>query len=422
MTKKEWIINKLEQNNNDSKYVYKTYFEDFKRDFGLPDSYLLDTFRRYIQTTIASDVKNVSNSKDYSEKSSIEYKTDGSCSVSAPISVMSPRELMDYFKLNPDEWETKTFRANTWGENNRFHQSRADFIPKVVANMDDKIKKYEELLNEYQPKKYSPVKVTEGSLLEISIPDLHLGQLSWGQEIGKKNANNYDVDIAKTVFLDAVRYLLSRAGKNIEQILLPIGSDFFNVNNKENTTAHGTPQDEDCRWQKSTMIAEETCIEAIDMCRQIAPVKVVIIQGNHDEERSFYLGRTLKAWYRTDKYVEIDCEPKLRKYHLWGLNLIGMAHGDGVKMNDLPLIMADEVPELWSKTKYREWHIGHLHHNKVAVHSTIDEFRGNTVRIIPSLAEIDKWHYYKGYKALRQAQAFEWDKEKGLVAFYPFNV
>ena len=37
------------------------------------------------------------------------------------------------------------------------------------------------------------------------------------------------------------------------------------------------------------------------------------------------------------------------KYYKYGTNLIGLEHGDGAKMVNLPLLMAQENPLCWSK-------------------------------------------------------------------------
>ena len=77
--------------------------------------------------------------------------------------------------------------------------------------------------------------------------------------------------------------------------------------------------------------------------------------------------------------------------------------------------MADEVPDLWAKAKYREFHIGHLHHEKT-VSAVSNDKRGVQVRIIPSLSMIDYWHHASGFRSMRRSQCFEYDLEKGLTA------
>ena len=253
----------------------------------------------------------------------------------------------------------------------------------------------------------------EGVMVEISIPDLHFGLLSWAQETGD---HNYDIKISETIFIEAVEYLLSVSGSYlIDRVLFVIGNDFFNVNSALNITAAGTPQDEDVRWQKTFSLGRRMCVEAIDRCRTIAPVDVVIVPGNHDVERSFYLGESLEAWYHNTDNVEVDNRPLSRKYRLYGNSLIGFEHGRNVKLKDLPLVMADEVPDLWAKSKFREIHTADKHHD-----ATI-ETRGVRVRTIPSLAPASAWMAGKAYRAVKEAQVFVWSKENGNIALMRYH-
>jgi hypothetical protein len=77
--------------------------------------------------------------------------------------------------------------------------------------------------------------------------------------------------------------------------------------------------------------------------------------------------------------------------------------------------MADEAPQLWATTKYREFHIGHIHHEKQISSGLVDEFRGVMVRAVPSLSQIDYWHHSSGYRSTRSAHCYEYDDERGLI-------
>jgi hypothetical protein len=106
-----------------------------------------------------------------------------------------------------------------------------------------------------------------------------------------------------------------------------------------------------------------------------------------------------------------------RKYYNFGSNLIGFAHGADEKLDKLPLIMAMEQPELWAKTKNREWHTGDRHHKKDIMYTASDEGGGMVVRILRSLASADAWTFNKGYVgALRAGESFLWHPQDGLIA------
>lgn len=257
-------------------------------------------------------------------------------------------------------------------------------------------------------------------MLEINIFDLHFGKLCWGEETGE----DYDIKIAEKRFLRAIETLLKRAeGFDIEKIVFPIGNDFFNSDNLRNTTTAGTFQDEDLRWQKTYRKGRELIVKAIDRLCQVANVEVVVVQGNHDFERSFYLGDALECWYDKDENVNVDNNANPRKYIHYGQCLVGFTHGNNEKVANLPMIVAQERSEIWAKTKYREVHLGHLHHKREIKWISTQEYNGVVVRYMRSLSGTDAWHNQKGYKgSVQSAEAFIWEKNEGLIGQLSFNL
>jgi len=279
--------------------------------------------------------------------------------------------------------------------------------------VEDFKKEIQEAGKTIKPIQYKTPKA--GYMLEIEMPDLHLGRLTWGEESGIDSNLQSQIDSAHRVVFELLGYAEQFP---IESILFPIGHDFFNVDNQLNTTTHGTPQQEDDRWRKTFREGWKVARSLIDMCAVVAPVNVPIVTGNHDEERGFYLGEVLAGLYSTSKRVTIDNLAKTRKYCSYGVNLIGMTHGYEETLKELVNIMPYEVPDLWAKSKYREWHTGDKHHKDDFVQKT-REAGGNgvVIRILRSLSTTDMWHYNKGYiGALRASEAFLWDKENGLKA------
>ncbi len=254
-----------------------------------------------------------------------------------------------------------------------------------------------------------------GWMYEVEMPDIHIGKLTWGEESGKDGDIKIQVENAKDVMAELLGYAKMFP---VSKILFPIGHDYYNVDNQYNQTAHGTPQQEDTRWRKTFRVGWKLAADLINMCAEIAEVDVPIIGGNHDEERSFYLGEVLSAMYANAKRVSIDNSAKARKYRLHGVNLLGMTHGYYENWKELKDIMAYEVPDLWAKSKYREWHTGDKHHKEDYVHKSHESGQnGVVVRILRSLTTPDTWHYNKGLIASLQAsEAFLWDAKEGLKA------
>lgn len=261
-----------------------------------------------------------------------------------------------------------------------------------------------------------------GWMYEIDIFDLHFGKYVRENESG---GYDYDMDVAERVFFEALEDLLGWVYEfDLDYILLPLGQDLFNTDGIFHTTTKGTPQESTHGTHREHFrrLREMLC-RAIDKALVVAPVKVPIVPGNHDKQSAFYMGEVLDAWYYKTEHVEIDNSPKLRKYHLYGNNLIGFAHGDDEKDRDLPAIMANEAADLWGKSQIREWHLGHTHRKKSSKYMPILARDGVTIRRISSLTSHDNWHYSMGYTTNDfQAESFLWHKENGLKANYTYNL
>lgn len=230
----------------------------------------------------------------------------------------------------------------------------------------------------------------------LSLPDLHVGMLAWHRETGE----NYDTETALGRMNTVAASLLSRlSGLRVSEIVFPVGNDIFHADTHENTTTAGTRVDVDSRWQKSFQMVAETLIKGpIAWAAEIAPVRVIIVPGNHDYQRAFYLGEVMRWYYEGRGLpVEVDNSPRLRKYYRRSGVLLGFTHGAWVKPNQLPLIMATEAPEDWASSVWREWLLGHYHRKREMAWNSTEEVGGVRLRMLPSLASPDAWHYRQGF-------------------------
>jgi UDP-2,3-diacylglucosamine pyrophosphatase LpxH len=248
-----------------------------------------------------------------------------------------------------------------------------------------------------------------GSMLEINIPDLHLGKLCWGPETG----NNYDLKIAEEVYDSAVVDLLRYAkGFDVERVVFLLGSDYFHFDTPKGTTTGGTPLDVDGRMAKMFEAGFMGAVRAIHRAAETCVrVDAVYVPGNHDGTLSYCMARAVAAQFHQSDRIHVDYAPCVRKYVRHGVNLIGYTHGQSIKRDKLPLIMATERKKDWAETTCREWHLGHLHTSKC------DEFAGVKVRVVSSLSGTDAWHFEQGYVGnARAAEAFVYDRDRGFVA------
>lgn len=253
-----------------------------------------------------------------------------------------------------------------------------------------------------------------GLMMEVMIPDLHLGALSHAEETGA----NYDGGLAVAAFRHVFYGLLTHAqNMRIGRIVFPVGNDLLHVDTDSNETTAGTRQDADSRPYRSIRRAVDLMVEAVDAMAQIAPVDIVITPGNHAHATESMLGEVLRAWYRNEERITLHDSPAPRKYIRHGTNLIGYAHGDKGNSKDLPLIMATEAPEDWARTKHRTFALGHLHQRKKDTYGSVEEHKGVEVRISPSLKAADSWHTGQGFIGnLRAAEARVFCERSGEVA------
>lgn len=258
-------------------------------------------------------------------------------------------------------------------------------------------------------------------MLELGLYDSHFGKLCWHEETGE----DYDLKIAQKRYIGAVEELLDKACRfEIEKIVFPVGQDFFNIDNKQNTTTAGTPQDCDGRYAQILAYGKEAVIESIGLCATIAPVEIIYCPGNHDELTSYHLCDYLSAWYRHSDRVKVDTSPKTRKYVAYGPVVIGFTHGNEEKHNDLVGIMLHEARELMATRRSMECHLGHFHRARATRFVNTDTHAGGVrVRVLPSLSGADFWHTRRGYVgSLQAAEAYLWNKRDGYAGHFSSNV
>lgn len=346
-----------------------------------------------------------------------------------PVRVKSLADLIRVCEIDTSEWEVERYVCNKWEtaakvgpqdtaevEVTPLYQVKA-WLKRKVALLAARAE-VEALLAEARkglPKIASVVQKApkSGYMLELNIADLHNGKLAWSGETGHES---YDTRIAESIHDAAVEALLQRTSAyQFDEIVIAVGNDLLHVDSRSNTTTAGTPQDTDSRYYKVFLSTRRMTQRAIERCRRLAKVRVVMVPGNHDRDSVWHLGDSLSCVYDGCKDVVIDNAPTQRKYVEFGKVLLMLTHGDKGKRADYPLLMATEQPERFGRTLFREAHTGHLHQTQV------QEWHGVRVRILPSLAGVDAWHADNTFTGnIRAAEAFIWSASEGLVgtAYY----
>lgn len=286
----------------------------------------------------------------------------------------------------------------------------------ITANENDILKTVSSFIENHSPH-YPSIKrkiKLNNHLLVINPADIHIGKYANHLETG----DGYNVEIACERVLEGLQGLIDKSkGFEVDRVLFCIGNDILHIDNVYNTTTAGTNQDVDGKWWEHFEIALALYVKCVEILREIAPVDVIHSMSNHDYQSGFHLAHALKSWFRNDSEVTFDISVAHRKYYKYGKNLIGLEHGDGAKMANLPLTMAQERPLLWSETTHRYWYLHHLHHK--VKHKWLDakDFIGVTVEYMRSPSGTDSWHSRKGYVGVpRAVEGFLHEKDSGQVA------
>lgn len=372
------------------------------------------------------------NKQEFNQPEETTYNRDNSRTIKRDVyltedEAASPTSIMKKCGFDPLLWEVVTCKlvSGSWDVTIKnadgegvLHTNRKYSVTLTVKPLGGKLTS-DQIIDVF--KSLPPIKVTQYKhnpgdyMLELPIMDFHLGKLSWGEETGQ---DDYDLKIAGRLWKETVTDILSKVSVlgNPEYILFPIGQDFFHFDTPTTTTTAGTQLDSDTRWQKMFTEGIARLVEAVENCRALAPVKIVWVPGNHDQVLSFAAVVGLSQRYCNTNDVEVDLSPTPRKYHLYGSNLIGFAHGEN-EGKRLEGLMQIEAPEMWGKSVWREYHLGHLHSESVTTKN------GIVFRRISSITAPDAWHSEKGFLgATRQATAFVWDKDRGLEVILNSNV
>jgi len=335
-------------------------------------------------------------------------------------------QLLDYCQVDTQVWEVERFQVNKWEVGAKIGPEGAERVDveqlfqvkawlrrkRAVAAAKDEIRRMMDEAAKFAPR-YPLVKrpkCDSGNLLEMNLTDHHFGKLAWSPETG--GWGDYDLKIADRCWDEATDGILSRVpDTKFERVIFVIGNDLMHVDNQAGTTTRGTQVTADTRFQKIYPAVRRAIIRSVDKAMRLAPVKVVVVPGNHDMNASFCMGDSIWCWYRNCRDVEVENGPAPRKYFQWGSVMLMWTHGSEGKLGDYPQIMAVEEPEMWGQSRIREVHTGDKHQRR------LEEFHGVAVRILPSLCAPDDWHSKKGFVGnWRSSEAFVWNKDQGLVS------
>ena len=347
------------------------------------------------ELTFVSATKKVNN-----EKGTVE---------STLVLDFEPKDDLELAKLHKIDLD-KYIITNYWSKilpNGKFTSSvfskrkqPKDYSP------EDFLKFLQDFKSNYTPGKSLKSDKPEEVNVEISIADFHLA----------KKYIDGDNDPAERA-IKYVKFAESLVKKvnaiyTIDKIVLPISNDFFHTDNYHNQTTNGTPQDVILDYASEYELGFALLVDTISLLKLYCnELEVILVQGNHDRTKSYYLAHALDVYFKNDKDIHFNRDHSVVKAVKLGNTFIGWHHGN-CKIEDLPLLFAThtEYSKLFGEAIYREVHTGDKHHYMAK------EVKGVRIQQMPSLSGTDRWHLDNNYvHNIRAALALVYDPIKGKI-------
>lgn len=334
-----------------------------------------------------------------------------------PLTMDLPKEGMSIEKITTNAYGGQwiTYKNQNQDENLDYE--------KIFSKLLDEIKKSKEL-----PKKAIVIN-NSGRCAVVNLYDAHLDKIPLKSTCGTESTINKNIDIFNNT-IDKIITTLESIEK-LNQIILPIGNDLFHTNGFNSQTKKGTQIEYLTSPEDAYYKICEVITQVIIKLSKIAPIKVIMVKGNHDEDKITTLGYWLDKFFelynvtQSNHFVSVDMERKQRKYITFGKNLIGFAHGDKEKnkIAQMPLIMAQENASNWGYTKFRKFYLGDLHHGFEYQFLKAKDYAGVEVEYLRSVGTTDTWHEDFGYIGIpKTAYVQILDSEEGEIIRYKYNI
>jgi hypothetical protein len=323
-------------------------------------------------------------------------------------------ELAKLHKINLDKYVI----TNYWSKMLPSGKFTSSVFSKKKEAKDYSPEDFARFLQNYKPNNVSITKVDRTNNkdyvdVEISIADYHLAK--------KTVDGDNDPTTRALRYFNVAQSLIKKveANYNVNTVVLPISNDFFHTDNYQHQTTNGTPQDTIMDYADEYEVGFALLVDTINMLRQhSSTVHVVLVQGNHDRTKSFYLAHALDVYFSDAEDVEFMREHSIVKGLTLGNTFIGWHHGN-CKLEDLPLLFAThpKYSHQFGDAVYREVHTGDKHHYMAK------EVKGVRIQQMPSLSGTDRWHLDNNFvHSVRAALALVYDLNLGKIAEFETRI
>ena len=258
----------------------------------------------------------------------------------------------------------------------------------------------------------APVKAVrakrDDKLLNLyTVSDFHLGMLAWADESG----DDWDMKIAEDLFsrwFDAAFKKAPDAGTGVINLL----GDLAHFDSLDAVTpASGHILDADTRYQKLVRYMIRMVRRVVDMALvKHKTVRLLIVQGNHDESGMIWLAEMFSTLYDNEPRVFVDTSPDVYKMVQHGKTTLFFHHGHKARFDAIEPVMIAKFRKAFGESVYSYAHVGHLHHQKIV------ESRNMIVEQHRTLAAKDAYASRGGWMSGRSANVITYSAEYGEVA------
>lgn len=240
-----------------------------------------------------------------------------------------------------------------------------------------------------------------------TVSDFHLGMLAWADESG----DDWDMKIAEDLFsrwFDAAFQKAPDAGTGVINLL----GDLAHFDSLDAVTpASGHVLDADTRYQKLVRYMIRMVRRVVDMALvKHKNVRLLIVQGNHDESGMIWLAEMFSALYDNEPRVFVDTSPDVYKMVQHGKTTLFFHHGHKARFDAIEPVMIAKFRKAFGESEYSYAHVGHLHHQKIV------ESRNMIVEQHRTLAAKDAYASRCGWMSGRSANVITYSAEYGEVA------
>lgn len=237
------------------------------------------------------------------------------------------------------------------------------------------------------------------------INDWHMGMHAWAEETQDLDWN---LKTATSTINDAFEELIYSTPKSKQALILGLGDLLHADSLKTATPTSNNPLDVDNRFPKVLTKTRDLLADNIERTAvKHEKVEVCLKRGNHDPNATTALSSGLWGMFRKETRIMVDENPASFYWKRHGINLIGGHHGHDIKLEDMPLYMANKCKEDWSVAKTYHFHSGHRHHQRSL------EVGGVVIWSHRAPIPKDAFHADRAYTSGRSMQAFNYHTDKG---------